>query len=121
MKLMFLLIIESYSPISSKSFIFYLPSLKFYIMANPKILFQKLEVLEGGWNDRKAERGGKTNMGITLSTWRSMGYDKNGDGIIDVKDHKLITKEDVYNLFYKYFWKRWKQIIYKVKALPILS
>lgn len=77
-------------------------------MANPKILFQKFEVLEGGFSDRKADRGGKTNMGITLSTWRSMGYDKNRDGIIDVKDLKLITKEDVYNLFYQYYWKRWK-------------
>ena len=35
---------------------------------------------EGGWSDHKNDKGGKTNMGITLSTWKSCGYDKDGDG-----------------------------------------
>lgn len=38
-------------------------------------------------------------MGITLSTWRSCGYDKDGDGDIDADDLRLITPEDVFNIF----------------------
>jgi Putative secretion activating protein len=63
---------------------------------------------EGGWSDHKNDKGGKTNMGVTLSTWKSCGYDKDGDGIIDEKDLKLITKEDVINLLKKHYWDRWK-------------
>jgi len=38
-----------------------------------------------------ADLGGATNKGVTLSTWQKQGYDKNGDGKIDVEDLKLIT------------------------------
>ena len=34
--------------------------------------FEKLLAAEGGWSDHKADRGGKTNLGITLKTLRSI-------------------------------------------------
>lgn len=75
----------------------------------------KIEVLapfifgwEGGWADHKNDRGGKTNMGVTLVTWRSCGYDKDGDGDIDEDDLRLITRDDVIKLLQKYYWDRWK-------------
>ncbi|MCF2553168.1 glycoside hydrolase family 108 protein [Bacteroides caecigallinarum] len=76
-------------------------------MANPKLLFDFIRKWEGGWADHKADKGGKTNMGITLSTWRSCGYDKDSDGDIDADDLKLITLDDVYNVFKKHYWDRW--------------
>lgn len=55
------------------------------------------------------DRGGATKMGVTLSTWRKIGYDKDKDGDIDVEDLKLITKEDVINKVLKpYCWNKWK-------------
>ena len=62
---------------------------------------------EGNWSDNKNDKGGTTNMGITLSTWRSQGYDKNHDGKIDVNDLKLVTRQDVINLLKKNYWDRW--------------
>ena len=64
---------------------------------------------EGGFVDHKADKGGATNMGVTIGTWRQNGYDKDGDGDIDVADLKLLTKQDVINRILKpHYWDRWK-------------
>ena len=64
---------------------------------------------EGGFVDHKADKGGATNMGVTIGTWRQNGYDKDGDGDIDVADLKLLTKQDVVNRILKpHYWDRWK-------------
>lgn len=76
-------------------------------MANPKLLFEFIRKWEGGWSDHPADKGGLTNMGITLSTWKSCGYDKDDDGDIDADDLKLITPDDVFNVFKKNYWDRW--------------
>ena len=64
---------------------------------------------EGGFVDHKSDKGGATNMGVTIATWRQNGYDKDGDGDIDVADLKLLTKQDVINRILKpHYWDRWK-------------
>ena len=77
-------------------------------MADPKVLFEFIGKWEGGWADYKADKGGKTNMGITLSTWRSCGYDKDGDGDIDADDLRMISRDDVFNVFKKHYWDRYQ-------------
>ena len=64
---------------------------------------------EGKFVDDPADRGGATNMGVTLKTWRSVGYDKDGDGDIDVEDLMLLTPEEVRDRVMKpHYWDRWK-------------
>lgn len=64
---------------------------------------------EGKFVDDPADLGGATNMGVTIGTWKQVGYDKDGDGVIDVKDLKLLTKDDVINRVLKTnYWDRWK-------------
>ena len=43
-------------------------------MAKAEVLFKMIRKWEGGWSDHKNDKGGKTNMGITLSTWKSCGF-----------------------------------------------
>jgi lysozyme family protein len=78
-------------------------------MANVKLLVPFILKWEGGFVNDPVDAGGATNMGVTIATWRSVGYDKDGDGDIDVTDLKLITKEDVVNRVLKpHYWDRWK-------------
>lgn len=60
---------------------------------------------EGGNLHKVAgDRGGLTNNGITLSTWKKFGSDKNGDGKVDDKDLAMITTQDQDNIFQQRFW-----------------
>lgn len=54
--------------------------------------------IEGGFVDHKNDRGGATNLGVTLETWKSQGYDKDGDGDIDKDDLLLLNRNDVVGL-----------------------
>jgi lysozyme family protein len=65
---------------------------------------------EGGakYTNSKIDRGGATKYGITIATWRTVGYDKNGDEKIDENDVKLITEEDFTKVLKKNFWDKWK-------------
>ena len=53
---------------------------------------------EGGYVNHPNDKGGPTNMGVTLKTWQTQGYDKNHDGRIDANDVKLITKADAVSI-----------------------
>ena len=63
-------------------------------MADVNILAPFILKWEGGFVDHPNDPGGATNMGVTLKTWKSQGYGKDGDGDIDVIDLKKITKQD---------------------------
>lgn len=64
---------------------------------------------EGGYVNDPADRGGATNKGVTIATWKQVGYDKDGDGDIDVADLKLLTDKEVCEKVLKpHYWDRWK-------------
>ncbi|GHT09196.1 hypothetical protein FACS189432_03560 [Bacteroidia bacterium] len=78
-------------------------------MAKIEVLAPHILQWEGGFVNDPADKGGATNKGVTIATWRQCGYDKDGDGDIDVDDLKLITKQDVIDRILKlYYWNRWK-------------
>ncbi len=47
-------------------------------------------------------------MGVTLATWRQVGYDKDGDNDIDADDMRLLTRDDATIVLKKFYWDRWK-------------
>lgn len=76
-------------------------------MADVKKLAPIISKWEGGFVNDKMDRGGATNMGITLETWKSVGYDKDRDGDIDANDVRLLTRDDFYPVL-KQYWNRWQ-------------
>lgn len=78
-------------------------------MANVSKLLPFILSWEGGYVNDPVDKGGATNMGVTIATWRNVGYDKDGDGDIDVDDLKLLSKDDVLNRVLKpHYWDKWK-------------
>lgn len=77
-------------------------------MAKIDILGRFVLSFEGGYVNDPKDRGGATNKGVTIATWKAQGYDKDGDGDIDVNDLKKITDADAINIMRKNYWNRWK-------------
>lgn len=56
------------------------------------------------YTNNKYDKGGPTKYGITLATWKKVGYDKNGDGKLNEEDVKLLTRQDFDRVFKKNYW-----------------
>ena len=87
-------------------------------MADINILSPFILSFEGGFVNDPDDRGGATNMGVTIRTWRSVGYDKDGDGDIDVDDLRMLTREDVVERVMRpHYWNRWKADLIRSQSL----
>ncbi|MGG5503240.1 glycoside hydrolase family 108 protein [Myroides odoratimimus] len=76
-------------------------------MADIERLAPKVAKWEGGYVNDPKDRGGATNMGVTIATWKQVGYDKNNDGVINEMDIKLLTHDDFKYVLRKY-WDVWQ-------------
>ena len=55
---------------------------------------------EGGWSNHKADKGGRTMMGITETTL----FKALEDGVVKEPNIKLLTKEEAKKIYRHYYW-----------------
>lgn len=70
-------------------------------LKNPAISKMLDDILgkEGGKSRNKADRGGETNLGVSLRYARGIGLDLDGDGDTDAEDVWLVTPEIARKLY----------------------
>lgn len=87
-------------------------------MAKIDVLAPFILSFEGGFVNNPNDKGKETNKGVTIAIWRKVGYDKDGDGDIDVDDLKLITDQEAVDAVLRpHYWNRWKADQIKSQSL----
>lgn len=61
---------------------------------------------EGGYVNDPDDPGGATNFGVTLSTLRRLGFDKTGDGRIDTRDVKALSRADAQRIYVEHYFRK---------------
>jgi lysozyme family protein len=59
---------------------------------------------EGGLSDHPSDPGGLTKWGISLRFLRAIGFDVNGDGVLDGHDIHALNESQVADLYRHRFW-----------------
>jgi lysozyme family protein len=59
---------------------------------------------EGGFVNDPDDPGGATNFGVTIHTMRNLGLDLNRDGIVNVADVRVLTKEQAIEIFEEHYF-----------------
>ncbi len=60
---------------------------------------------EGGYVNDPADPGGATKYGVTLATMRALGLDLSGDGKIDTRDVRAMTRAQAERIFIEHYYK----------------
>ena len=61
---------------------------------------------EGGYVNDPDDPGGATNFGVTLATLQRLGIDKTGDGRVDIRDVKALTRADAERIFVEHYFRK---------------
>jgi lysozyme family protein len=59
---------------------------------------------EGGLADHPSDHGGLTKWGISLRFLRAVGLDATGDGVVDGRDIRALSEDQVAQLYRTHFW-----------------
>ncbi len=69
---------------------------------------------EGGYVNDPDDPGGATNHGVTVHTLRRLGLDLTGDGGVDERDVKILSRQQAVNIYLQEYYER-----PRIGALPV--
>lgn len=61
---------------------------------------------EGGFVDDPDDPGGATNFGVTIHTMRRLGIDLTGDGRVDRRDVRALTRTQAVDIFISHYFEK---------------
>jgi len=60
---------------------------------------------EGGYVNDPDDPGGATNFGVTIHTMQGLGLDLTGDGKVDVRDVKTLSRDQAVAIYVKHYFE----------------
>lgn len=75
-------------------------------MQTVRQIAEEIVAREGGFVDHPNDPGGATNFGVTIGTMRALGLDLDGNGVVDVRDVKRLTRAQAVDIFIEHYYTR---------------
>ncbi len=75
-------------------------------MQTVKEIADEIVVREGGYVNDPDDPGGATNYGVTIHTMRRLRLDLDGDGDVDARDVRRLTKAQAVDIFIRHYFHR---------------
>lgn len=82
-------------------------------MQSVRQLAEEIVAREGGFVNDPDDPGGATNFGVTVHTMRRLGLDLTGEGVIDERDVRALSRAQAVDIFITHYWER-----PRINALP---
>ena len=60
---------------------------------------------EGGFSNDPDDPGGATNFGVTIHTMRRLGLDLTGDGQVDIRDVRMLSRGQAVDIFIRHYFE----------------
>ena len=67
---------------------------------------EEIVAREGGYVNDPDDPGGATKFGVTIGTMRRLGLDLTGDGKVDRRDVKRLSREQARDIFITHYFRR---------------
>ena len=74
-------------------------------MQSVRQIATEIVVREGGYVNDPNDPGGATNFGVTIYTMRRLGLDLDGNGQINTRDVKRLTRAQAIDIFIKHYFE----------------
>ncbi len=75
-------------------------------MKSVETIAREIVAREGGFVDDPDDPGGATNHGVTIHTMRRLGLDLTGDGQIDARDVRALSRTQAEAIFVRHYFER---------------
>lgn len=75
-------------------------------MQTVREIADEIVVREGGYVNDPDDPGGATNYGVTIHTMRRLRLDLDGDGDVDARDVRRLTKTQAVDIFIRHYFHR---------------
>ena len=75
-------------------------------MQTVRAIAEEIVQREGGYVDDPDDPGGATKFGVTIHTMRRLGLDLTGDGQVNARDVRALTRAHAVEIFLKHYYQR---------------